>query len=155
MLVLIFNLGEERYGLEARQVVEIVPLIQLRTIPKTPDYISGVFQYRGRMVPVVDLQRLVRQQSCVPRLSTRLILVNYPESPEAGMASNILGLMAEKVTEAVTLKDESFQSSNLVVGEAPYLGRIATDTHGMIQMLKLKRILPKALHESLFLSNPA
>jgi chemotaxis signal transduction protein len=63
--------------------------------------------------------------------------------------------MAEKVTEAVTLKDEDFQSSNLVVGEAPYLGRIATDTHGMIQMLRLKRILPKALHESLFLSNPA
>lgn len=154
MLVLLFNLGDDRYGLEARRVVEIVPMIHLRTIAKTPDYVAGVFQYRGRMVPVVDLLRLVRQEFCVQRLSTRLILVNYPESPEAGMESNILGLMAEKVTEAVDLKDESFQSSNLAVGEAPYLGRLATDAHGMIQMLRLKRILPKALHESLFRADP-
>src|SRR6187431_2835096 len=122
MLFLLFTLGKARYGLEARQVVEIVPAVPLRELPHAPDVIAGLFNYRETIVPVIDLQRLTTQQPCVQHLSTRLIIVNFKTS--TGIERS-LGLMAEKVTETVHIAPEDFRPSGITVTQAPYLGSIA------------------------------
>jgi chemotaxis-related protein WspB len=55
MLLLQFQAGSERYGLDVSQVVEVSSLVSLRPIPHAPPEAAGVFNYRGILTPVVDL----------------------------------------------------------------------------------------------------
>jgi chemotaxis-related protein WspB len=55
MLFLLFQLGKERYALQASRVVEVVPLLELKQLPQAPKGVAGIINYRGRPVPVVDL----------------------------------------------------------------------------------------------------
>jgi len=59
MLFLTFQLGAERYALDASRVVEVLPLVELRKIPNAPHGVAGIFNYRGQPVPVADLSDLI------------------------------------------------------------------------------------------------
>lgn len=147
MLVLLFNLGPDRYGIDVRQVVEIVPRLELRHIPNAPDFIAGLFRYRGEIVPVVDLQQLTQHAPCQQRLSTRIVIISY-EVPAKG--THMLGLMAERVTEVSTIDDAVVKESHVTLKAAPYLGKMAMEGDEMIQLLNLNKILPAALANTLF-----
>ncbi len=54
--LLVFWLGQERYGIEVTNVREIYPLEQLTPVPRTPDFVAGVFSARGRILSVIDLR---------------------------------------------------------------------------------------------------
>jgi chemotaxis-related protein WspB len=147
MLVLLFNLGTERYALEAKEVVEIVPMVPLRPLRQTPPFVVGLFPCRGEVVPVVDLRQLICQEPCLERLSTRIIVVRCPvENGE----TPLLGLLAERVTEAALLQDAEFKGEALAVQDAPYLGRVALANGELVQMIRLSRILSKTVRDSLF-----
>lgn len=145
MLFLTFNLGEERYALDCRQIVEVVPLVALRALPQAPEYIAGVFNYRSGVVPVLDLCRLVRQQSCAAHLSTRIILMDY-----AGDSSHLLGLMAENITETIDREISTFLPPGVTVADAPYLGEIAAEGNEMIQCIRAEHLLPENVRATLF-----
>jgi purine-binding chemotaxis protein CheW len=57
--LLVFSLGAERYGIETAHVVEVVAVRALTPVPCVPDFVAGVIHHRGRMLPVLDLGRLV------------------------------------------------------------------------------------------------
>ena len=58
MLHILFHIGPERYALDSREVAEVVPMVQFKEIPGAPDYVLGIFLYRGQPTPVLDLSRL-------------------------------------------------------------------------------------------------
>src|SRR6266403_5966949 len=80
MLFLLFQLGNDRYALEAKRVVEVVPLLALKRIPQAPRGVAGIFNYRGRPVPAVDLSELALGQPANERLSTRIIIIHYQDA---------------------------------------------------------------------------
>jgi len=57
--LLVFSLGDERYGIEAARVVEVVPVRALTALPCVPDFVAGVIHHRGRILPVLDLGRFI------------------------------------------------------------------------------------------------
>lgn len=57
--LLIFSLAGERYGIEAAYVLETIPLRELTPVPCTPAIVLGVMNHRGRILPVLDLRRLL------------------------------------------------------------------------------------------------
>jgi chemotaxis-related protein WspB len=59
MLFLIFQLGTDRYAIEAAQVAEVLPLVNTKNIPRAPLGVIGVFDYHGTPVPLIDLSELV------------------------------------------------------------------------------------------------
>lgn len=148
MLVLAFKLGDDRYALPTRDLALLVPAVALREIPRTPEFILGMFEFKGLAVPVVDLQLLTKQTPCQRRLSTRIMLTNY-HAPKSGK-THILGLMAEDVTRVMELEDKQIKGNEITVGEAPYLGDVAADEGGMLQLLDVHKILPTALQDTLF-----
>jgi chemotaxis-related protein WspB len=150
MMYILFSIGNERYALDSSHVVEIVPRVELWQIPKTPAYVAGVFRYRGRLVPVLDLCWLMHSQPCPARLSTRILLVHSPG--ENGL-SHILGLMVERVTDTLTSHEVTFTPIGMMTEDAPYLGDIATDAHGMIHRIRIEALLPAPLRVAL-LSQP-
>jgi chemotaxis-related protein WspB len=147
MLFLIFKLGKDRYALEASRVVEVLPLLELRTIPEAPRGVAGVFNYRGRPVPAVDLTQLTLGHPANERLSTRIIVVNYPD--EAGR-QQLLGLIAEHATETIRREQKDFMDAGLHLGGPSYLGPVLMDSRGAIQWVREQRLLPESIRDVLF-----
>lgn len=169
MLMLLFCLENERYALESKQIVEIVPLVEIKKLPHAPDYISGVFNYRGQIVPILDLCQLIQGRPCYTHLSTRIILVNYFHNSTEGITTpdllvegqnraeatskqpiSILGLMAERVVETLNKPESEFVDAGVSVKTAPYLGKMIMDAQGMIQCINVKHLLPEAQRSTLF-----
>src|SRR5215210_1359987 len=96
MLFLLFQLGDQRFAMDIKQVAEVLPLVEITALPQAPDGVAGVFQYRGAPVPAIDLSQLTLGQPAPHPLNTRILLVRYPD--EAG-DTHLLGLIAEKATE--------------------------------------------------------
>ncbi|MHB8520990.1 MAG: chemotaxis protein CheW [Limisphaerales bacterium] len=147
MLHLLFRLGKERYALPCRTVERIMPLVQLRSLPHAPAHVAGLLNYRGTIIPVIDLCTLTTGQPASFRLSSRIILAKYSS---AGPASHLLGLLAEEVTETLPLTEADLSSSGLKVEDAPYLGKIATTEQGLVQNIEVEQVLPPSLRDSLF-----
>jgi chemotaxis-related protein WspB len=158
MLLLLFCLQEERYAIPSRQVLEIIPLVDLQPIHQSPSDIPGFFNYRGCIVPVIDLCQRLKGQSSRPHLSTRIILVDLQAKQrsdqgqpidgqsaltlgEGAPTGSILGLMAERVTDTIHSQDAGLLSRGLQVGDNPMLGNMLQDHQGLIQVLNLSHIL--------------
>jgi chemotaxis-related protein WspB len=147
MLVLAFHVGKDRFALRCADVVEVVPRVNLREIPHAPPYVAGMFTYRGRVVPVVDLCKLMWGTPCPERLSSRIMLAKYPASPTR---TRTIGLLAERVTEAITLDETAAVPPGLNLPDAPYLGEIYFDEQGrMIQLVRLDALFPATYREML------
>ena len=147
MLFLLFQLGADRYALEANRVVEVVPLLELKRLPHAPKGVAGVFNYRGRPVPAVDLSELMLGQPSSERLSTRIIVVKHPDA--AGQ-DHLLGLIAEHATETLRADPLSFVDSGVRLGEAPYLGPMLMDARGPVQLLHEQRLIPETVRQTIF-----
>ncbi len=141
MLFLLLNIDNRRYALESQQVVEVLPLVVLDTLPHTPEYIAGVFNYRGRIVPVLDLCQLMRGKPCCEHLSTRIILINYNndegDNSSESATSHVFGLMAERVVETLHKSDTELIDPNIQIDAAPYLGKMILNDQDTIQCIDL------------------
>lgn len=147
MLFLLFQLGEDRYLLDAMQVAQVLPLIGVKQIPLMPAGVAGALNYRGKPLPVVDLNQLAFGRSAARKLSTRIVLVDY--RGEDG-SSKLLGLIAEKATELVRYEPEEFTDPGIANPETPYLGPVVSDATGLIQWVDPKKLLPASITEKLF-----
>jgi chemotaxis-related protein WspB len=145
MLMLLFYIGEDRYALETKRVVEVLPMVKLKALHHAPEYIPGLFNYRSHLVPVIDLCHLIRGSPCSSHLSTRIILVNYQGCREpSDRSSQILGLMAERVTDTLNKPETEFVDPGIKLDAAPYLGEMITDEQGMIQCVRVEYLLPES-----------
>jgi chemotaxis-related protein WspB len=147
MLFLIFELGKDRYALDVRQIAEVLPLLGVKQIPKAPKAMTGLFNYRGSPVPVIDLSQLTLGRPSAQRLSTRIVLVHYPD--ETGQ-THLLGLIAEKATQTARHEQSAFVSSGVTNTGAPYLGPVVTDARGLLQWIDVRTLLPPSFRDLLF-----
>lgn len=146
MMYILFSIGDDRYALDSSHVVEVVPRVELWPVPKAPPYVAGLFRYRGQLVPVLDLCQLMKNQPCPVRLSTRILLVHYPDDDGT---PHILGLMVERVTDTLTSHDVTFAPTGITADDTPYVGEVATDEHGMIHRLRVETLLPAPVRGAL------
>ena len=58
MKVLVFHIGNDRYGLPLADIVRVLPLLELKQLPLTPDYVAGLMDLHGVHMPVIHLSRL-------------------------------------------------------------------------------------------------
>ncbi|QWP76686.1 purine-binding chemotaxis protein CheW [Lysobacter sp. K5869] len=147
MLFLIFQLDAERYAIDAATVAAVLPRVEVRRLPQAHDAVVGVFDYRGEVVPVIDLCRLALGRPAREVMSTRIVLADYTD--RAG-AQRRLGLLAERVVDTVRLQAEDFAPSGVDQPQARYLGPVARDAHGLVQRIGVRELLPDAVHDLLF-----
>jgi chemotaxis-related protein WspB len=147
MNTLSFSAGKNQYAIATREVIEIVPWVTLRKIPHAPEYVSGMLNYRGIIVPVIDMTRLMTGTPSKPVLSTRIILVSYPGENDN---NHILGILAEQLAAIDDPKKKHFTDPGITVADAPYLGNISMDEKEIIQLIRIEALLPDALRETLF-----
>lgn len=143
MQLLTFSVGGQAYAIASRKVIEVLPLVAARSIPHTPDYVTGVFTYRGQLVPLVDLGRRLGSGPLAERLSTRVIVV------EVGAAARRVGLTAENVISICSSEDAEASLPPLDLRDAPFLGQILRIGGRTIQVLDVENVLPTEVAGSL------
>jgi chemotaxis-related protein WspB len=130
MLALTFQVGPDRVAVDVRRVHEVVPRVRLSSVNGGPHWIAGVFVYRGRVVPVVDLHRLTGVGECPLHLSSRIILFPYPpDAPES-----LVGLLATQVADIREIQAESAPHS-AGQRDKSALGTALPDGAGILRIL--------------------
>ena len=137
VLLLLFSAGGPLYAMESKDVVEVIPRVSLRPAVNLPAYVSGLFNYRGVVVPVIDLCFLIQNRPSGQNLSSRIIMVT---SHDKGREFYI-GLLSEGVTDTISRPLNAFHDTGLTSGNKPYLGGMTLDERGMVQILHLKVLL--------------
>jgi chemotaxis-related protein WspB len=138
MLLLVFRVAGESYAVEAGRVLRVIPRVELRALPHAPETLAGLFRYRGRMVPVIDLGILLGTGPSPALLSTRIIL--FEDRTQEGIGTRA-GLIAEHVSEVRRIADESVIVPPDLMGENPYLGSIVSTETGLVPLIAVERIL--------------
>jgi chemotaxis-related protein WspB len=103
MLAVVLQIDQARYGMACKNVVEVIPRVVFRAIPRAPVWLSGVFVYHGNLTPVIDLCQFMAGYSCPERLSSRIVLVRCAPPERSPM---LVGFLAERVTETYRLRTE-------------------------------------------------
>lgn len=130
MLGLIFQVGPDKVAVDVRRVREVVPRVRLSAGHGGPAWMAGVFVYRGRVVPVIDLHSLAGAGECPPHLSSRIILFQYPlEVPES-----LVGLLATQVNEIREIKPDVVQPMPGSAGR-PSFGPALADGENILRLL--------------------
>lgn len=138
MLFLVFQVGADRYAMEAARVTEVLVMVELRKIAGAPVGTAGEFTCRGEPVPVLDLCQLTLGRASNLRLSTRILMLRH--EPQRGV-SKPLGLIAEHATELAQKNLGEFHT----VGDA----LIAPDPRGRLRLLQLDKLLTPELRDLL------
>jgi chemotaxis-related protein WspB len=136
MLLLVLKVGGDRYALDVRQIVEVLPMVSVSPIPLAREDVAGVIEYRGAQVPVVDMSQWLCRRPSPRRLSTRMILVHHPDSSD-----RLVGLIVEKTTETMRREASDFVDASVGIDMAPYSGPVTRDAQGLVQWLDLGRLL--------------
>jgi len=147
-LFLLFRIGSERYALRATEVAEVLPRLPLKPIARAPQWVAGVFAYRGAVVPVIDLSALTFGHPAQARTSTRLVLVNY--QPDESRPAQWLGLILEQATDTLRCELGEFKPYGLDNRAAPYLGLVREDALGLMQWIGVNDLLTDDVRALLF-----
>jgi chemotaxis-related protein WspB len=179
MLLLTFRAAASLYAIDVSHVVEVLPRIDLRRLPHAPASLAGLLDYRGVVVPVIDMGILLGSDACRTRLSTRIILVNCRSEPRtreqpAGIAHKesqpdvdpgwgkpgagssvqplpwLLGVIAEQVSDVASIKPNQVVTAPFHLSQTPYLGAIVELDHQMAQLIEVDRVLDEQLREAFY-----
>jgi chemotaxis-related protein WspB len=147
MLFLVFQLGRDRYALDATQVVEVLPLVRIKALPQAPAGIAGLCNYSGRPVPVIDLSAMALGRPAQARLSTRLILTHWRD---ATGREPVLGLIAEQATDTIRRNAGDFAPAGVDCPAARYLGPVTKERDALIQRIEAPQLLTPEVRAVLF-----
>jgi purine-binding chemotaxis protein CheW len=122
---LTFVLGDEEYGLEILKVREIIGHMDITAVPRTPDYVKGVINLRGQVIPVIDLRSKFGMQATETTEKTCIIVVQIDHD---GRGINT-GIVVDEVSEVLDIEGEDIE-------EAPSFGA-DVDTDFILGMGKI------------------
>ncbi len=98
---LTFFLAREEYGLEILKVREIIGMMDITPVPRTPEFIRGVINLRGKVIPVVEL-RLKFSMEAAAQTSETCIIVVQAQGIE-------MGIVVDRVSEVIDIATEAIQ----------------------------------------------
>ncbi|MDB4886730.1 MAG: chemotaxis protein CheW [Gemmatimonadetes bacterium] len=148
VLHVVIDVEGERYALDASQVLEIIPLVRLRTLPGAPSGTAGLMTFRGVPVPVVDLSLIACGRATAATGAARIVVVEHAPAPRLGV-HQLLGLLVPSARDAVRLDPDAFVDGGLVADGVPALGRVLASPEGMLQRVHATALLTPELREAL------
>ena len=100
---LTFHIGDEDYAIAITYVTEIIGMLNITEVPQTPDYIKGVINLRGKVIPVMDIRLRFKMNARDYDERTCVIVVNHKE--------NTVGLVVDTVSEVLDIPEADVENS--------------------------------------------
>lgn len=131
---LAFSLGNESYGIEIQYVKEIIGMQVITEVPELPDYIKGIINLRGKIIPVMDIRLRFKKEAKQYNDRTCVIVVDIHELS--------IGLIVDSVSEVITIPEQDIVNppqmnmsfSNRYINK---IGKIGTDVKLLLDCEKL------------------
>lgn len=132
---LTFFLGDEEYGLEILKVHEIIGLLPITRVPRTPSFIRGVVNLRGRVIPTVDLRLKFGMEAKDATEETCIVVVQAAETQ--------IGVIVDRVNEVLDIADTDVEDAPTFGSDVDtsYLLGIAKTGGRVRLLLDIERVL--------------
>lgn len=130
-----FKLGEEEFGVNILQVREIIRMQQITSFPNAPEFVEGVINLRGRVIPIVALRKRFGLEDKAHSKSTRIIVVKVEEVT--------IGLIVDEVSEILRLPDDTVEPPPPIIAgiDADYIQGVGKLEDRLLILLDLNKIL--------------
>ena len=131
-----FVVGEEEYAIPILSIQEIIKPIEYTRVPRTPEYVLGVFNLRGNVIPLIDLRNKFSLPSKHIDDDTRYIVLKDGD--------NIAGFVIDKLTEAIRIKKSQIEETPETMSQKDgYIYGIGKRDKGIITIVKVDALLKK------------
>ena len=123
---LTFTLAEEEYGIGILKIKEIIGMLPITSVPRTPDFVKGVINLRGKVIPVIDLRLRFGMGEIDYTERTCIIVVEI----DGQVGTVLIGIVVDSVSEVLNIKGED-------VEDTPSFGT-KPDTEYILGMAKME-----------------
>ena len=142
--IVVFELAKEYYGLDIGAVEGIIKMQTITSMPQSPDYVEGITNLRGVVVPVIDLRRRFTLPAQEWTRDTRIVVVF--------MNGIKVGMIVDGVSQVLRITDEAIEPPPPIVTTAhsAFIKGIAKLESQLIILLDLSKVLSVEEKEALF-----
>jgi len=130
-----FGFENELYGIEIDQIQEIINLQKVFPVPRAPNYIMGVINLRGNIVPVIDIKPILKLPLWKQDINSRIVLIN---------AENVIvGIVVDEIGDVVSLTGSKIEPLDIKKDDerSKYLLGISKLTDKVLVILDARRII--------------
>ncbi len=130
-----FNIGEEEFGVDILKVQEINRMLEVTRVPNAPEYVDGVINLRGKVIPVIDLRRRFDMPRKEHDKNTRVIVVE--------LAGKIIGFVVDAVQEVLRIpRTVTEPPPSIVAGvKADYITAVGKLEDRLLILLDLEKVI--------------
>ena len=136
---LTFNLGGEQYGLEILKVREIIGIMDITRVPRTPEFIRGIINLRGKVIPVIDLRKKFTMMTIDDTEQTCIIVVDML------FENNLLlmGIIVDSVSEVLDIDSDEIEDTPIFGSSVStdFIQGIAKTKGGVKILLNIEMVL--------------
>jgi purine-binding chemotaxis protein CheW len=127
-------LGEEEYGVDILSVNEILKMTKITRVPKSSEFVKGVINLRGNVVPILNVRKKFKGEEKVVDETTRIIILT--------VNNNRFGIIVDNVTEVIRIREEDIEEPNLIDSvDKKYVDGVGKYNGRLLILLKLDQIL--------------
>ena len=136
-----FKLGNEEFALDILKVQEINRIVEITKVPKAPDFVEGVINLRGRVIPIVDIRKKFHLNIREATKETRIIVVN--------IMNKTIGLIVDSVSEVLRINSSTIQPPPpLIAGlDSDYIKGVGKLDERLIILLDIDKIFTTGEHK--------
>jgi purine-binding chemotaxis protein CheW len=129
-----FKIGDEEFGVDILKVQEINRMVEVTRVPNAPEYVDGVINLRGKVIPIVDLRRRLGMPRKEHSKDTRIVVVE--------LNGKITGFVVDAVSEVLRIpRSVTEPPPSIVAGiEAEYITAVGKLEDRLLILLDLERI---------------
>ncbi len=138
-----FSTGDEEFGVDILRVQEIIRTMAITKVPKAPEFVEGVINLRGKVIPIIDLRRRFGLQPKSHDKHTRIIVIE--------INTMIVGFVVDSVSEVLRIPASTVEPPPPVVAglESEYISGVGKLEDRLLILLDLDRLLSRADIEAL------
>jgi len=100
-----FSLAEEEYGIGILKIKEIIGMMNITIVPRTPEFVKGVINLRGKVIPIIDLRLRFGMEVAEYSDRTCIIVVEI----ESNSGTVLIGIVVDSVSEVLNIRAESIE----------------------------------------------
>ena len=136
---LTFTLADEEYGIGILKIKELIGMMPITSIPRTPEFVKGVINLRGKVIPVMDLRLRFGMDSIDYTERTCIIVVEI----EGQTGTVMIGIVVDSVSEVLHIKGEEIEDTPTFGAslETDYIYGMAKMEEGVKILLDIDRVL--------------
>lgn len=130
-----FNIGSEEFGVDILKVQEINRMVEITRVPQAPNYVEGVINLRGKVIPIVDLRKRFNLEVKEYDKNTRIVVVD--------ISGNIMGMVVDSVSEVLRLPSNTIEPPPEIVANinSEYIKGVAKLEDRLLIFLDLSKVI--------------